>query len=831
MKTLVIAEKPSVAKDIAQVLGANRKVDDHFENDEYIVTSAVGHLVELAMPEDINIGLKRWSLKDLPIIPEKFLLKPSEKTKDRLKSLTKLLNSKEIDLVINACDSGREGELIFTYIYDVAKSKKPFQRLWMVSMTPEGIRDAFDHLRSAEEMFPLQEAARCRSEADWLVGINGTRAITLRMSGAGSVSSVGRVQTPTLAMIVERDRAIRNFTPVPYWRITGEFSVADGKYSGVYFANRKLSGKNEEDRLDRFWNEAEAREVLSLLEGEKHGIITEKKKRTKQSPARLYDLTTLQREANTRLHFSAATTLQIAQALYEKHKLITYPRTDSKALPNDYPAVCEKTLKALHADYQPLARKIFSDYPINPNDKKIFNNKEVSDHFAIIPTPQGNIKNLTEAEAKIYDMIVRRFIAVFYPAAEYDVTTRTTTLKETYSFISEGRVLAKMGWLEVYNRGNSEEKGTLPKISAEDGEPAKAAVEALTLIQEQTRPQPHFTEATLLSAMETAGKLVDDEDLSNAMKDKGLGTPATRAQIIDNLINTGYVNREDRALLCTQKAEYLMDFLSTLKISTLMDPAMTGEWEFKLHEMERREFPREKFMKEIVELTRKMTENVKNFDETSEDTAKPSSLIHPKTDEALMESFRNYFTKDKSLFINKILGGHELTKEEIYDLIQKGKIGPFDDFKSRAGKNFSACIILENGRSKIEFNEDSKETQERIQNALNDLENCQVVCDCPLKCGGKVYLTEQGYLCEHLKDKKCHLRAGKRILSRDISIEEFQELAKNGRTSLLDGFISNRTGKAFSAFLVLDKEGKIKFEFAPRPPKTPTKTENTDTKE
>lgn len=804
MRTLVIAEKPSVAKDIAQVLGKMKKIDDRYENEDFVVTSALGHLVELYMPEEIDRKLKRWDLKTLPILPNPFQIKASEKTKGRLTSLVKLLNSKDIGKIINACDSGREGELIFTYIYDYAKCKKDYARLWMVSMTPEGIRQAFEHLRSAEEMRPLQAAARCRAEADWLIGINGTRAITLRMSGAGAVSSVGRVQTPTLAMIVDRDRTIRNFVAVPYWRIAATFAVKNGSYSAI------LWRKKNEDRFDL---EADAQAIVTALADEKFGAVEDVKKRIRQSPPRLFDLTALQKEANVRFHFSAAQTLKIAQALYETHKAITYPRTDSKCLPEDYGPVCRSTLESFQDQYAPLAKKILDEYPIAEDNRKIFNNGEVSDHFAIIPTPKPP-KNLGEGEGKIYDLIVRRFLSVFYPAAEYDVTTRTTRMAAG-NFHSEGKVLAAAGWLEVFERSAADGKGMLPALSEEDGNPPRAELLKVDLLAEKTRPPAHYTEATLLSAMEMAGRLVEENELAEAMKEKGLGTPATRAQIIDNLIQCRYVSREDRSLLATQKAEYLLDFLTVLDLKTLNNPMLTGEWEFKLREIEHQNFSRERFMEEIENLARSMIDRIKNFDETDSNHVKESTIISPLDGKPLIETFRNYMTADKTVSIGKIIGGRELSPEEVRGLLKDGRIGPFSDFKSRAGKSFTGSIILDNGRAKIEFDNNSEEALEKVRNAFATADRTQVVGKCPV-CGAPVMATAIGFLCENLEQDKCKFRLSSHILSRNLEESEVIDLLNNGETAVLDGFVSNRTGKSFSAKLLLSRAGKISFAFPPR---------------
>ncbi|HEX2860680.1 MAG TPA: DNA topoisomerase, partial [Lacunisphaera sp.] len=441
MKCLIIAEKPSVAADLARALGKIPKKGDHYENDEYVISSAVGHLVGLQMPEDIDkkkYGF--WRLETLPIIPDEFELQPLPEGKERFAQLKKLLARKDVTSVINACDAGREGELIFTYIYQLTKCKKPFQRLWMSSMTNEGIKEAFKNLRTAGQMQGLADAARCRSESDWLIGINGTRALTKRMFGsrAGNVASVGRVQTPTLAIVYNRELEIRNFVPRGYWRITAKFGVAKGEYEGTYQRSDYKRSDDEHDRIDRVWNQAKAEAIAAACSGQPVAGVSEEKKASTSAAPRLYDLTTLQREANSRFGFPAKRTLQIAQALYERHKMITYPRTDSRALPEDYIPLVRQTLGNLHGELKVHADRVLESGWVQPN-KRIFNNAQVSDHFAIIPT-QHEAKNLDEAEAKLFDMIARRFVAAFHPVAEFDITTRTSVVSG-HAFKTEGKVL------------------------------------------------------------------------------------------------------------------------------------------------------------------------------------------------------------------------------------------------------------------------------------------------------------------------------------------------------------------------------------------------------
>src|SRR4051812_12017040 len=699
MKSLVIAEKPSVAADLARSLGKVPKKGDHYENDEYVISNALGHLVELEMPEDIDkkkYGF--WRLETLPIIPEKFGLKPIEDSKERFNALKKLLARKDIDLVINACDAGREGELIFAYLYQLTKCKLPVKRAWMQTMTTEGIRAAFKQLRDGEKMKGLEDAARCRSESDWLIGINGTRALTKRMFGsrAGNVASVGRVQTPTLAIVYARELEIRNFKPRNYWRVTATFEVAKGRYEGVYQRpNFKRAENDEHDRIDRLWDKAMADAVVAACQGQPVASVTEEKKGSTQAAPRLYDLTTLQREANNRYGLPARRTLQIAQALYERHKMITYPRTDSRALPEDYIPTCRETLKNLQGDLAGHADKVLEAGWLRPN-KRIFNNAQISDHFAIIPTASES-KQLDEMEAKVYDMIARRFVAAFYPAAEFDVTTRTSTVAK-HDFKTEGKVLTAPGWLAVYGKttveDDSPDSKALPALVDSDGKPARAKTLDPVLHEETTKPPPRYTEATLLSAMEGAGKLIDDEEFAEAMKERGLGTPATRADTIDGLINQKYMDRAQRELVPTAKAEQVIQFLAAVKADALTQPAMTGEWEFKLRQMEQKKFTRDKFMAEVIEQTKAIVEHVKAFEE-DDSIARETDIPSPTDGKPLRETLRGYKSQDGEFMIYKVIGGRKMEESEVRELVTTGKVGPLDGFISAKTRGrFAAALRL-----------------------------------------------------------------------------------------------------------------------------------------
>lgn len=818
MKSLVIAEKPSVAADLARALGKVPKKGDHYENDEYVISYALGHVVELEMPEDIDkkkYGF--WRLETLPIIPEKFGLKPVEDSKERFNALKKLIARKDIDQVINACDAGREGELIFAYLYQLTKCKLPVKRAWMQTMTTEGIKEAFRNLRDGEKMKGLEAAARCRSESDWLIGINGTRALTKRMFGsrAGNVASVGRVQTPTLAIVYAREQEIRNFKSRDYWRVTATFEVAKGRYEGVYQRpNFKRNDADEHDRIDRIWERAAAEAVVAACQGEPRATVTEEKKSSTQASPRLYDLTTLQREANNRYGLPARRTLQIAQALYERHKMITYPRTDSRALPEDYIPTVRETLRNLHShDLAPHAHTVLDSGWVVPN-KRIFNNAQISDHFAIIPTAH-EAKHLDEMEAKVFDMIARRFVAVFFPAAEFDITTRTSTVAG-HEFKTEGKVLTSPGWLAVYGKttveDGSPDSKALPAVSPEDGSPVKARTLEPVLHAEQTKPPPRYTEATLLSAMEGAGKLVDDEELAEAMKERGLGTPATRADTIDGLINQKYMDRNQRELVPSPKAEQLLQFLGAVKAEELTKPDLTGEWEYKLRQIEHGKFTREKFMAEIESTTKGIVERVKGFEE-DETAARVTDIISPTDNQPMRETLRGYKSQDGELIVYKVIGGRKMEEPEIKELVEKGVVGPLDGFVSaKTRARFAATLKLkkdeEKGKWKAEYDFGDKQDIGELEPFWKDPATGAELCE-----NGSSYILRE----RDGEGWKQSFRVGRLMCQKPIPREAAIQLVTQGKTDLIQGFISKK-GRPFDAFLKRE-DSRISWEFPPRAPK------------
>lgn len=816
-KQLVIAEKPSVAADIAKALGKFTRQGDYYESDDYLVTSAVGHLLELTVPEEYDVKRGKWSFAHLPVIPPRFALAPIEKTQSRLQLLVKLIRRKDIDGIINACDAGREGELIFHYVVQFAKSGKPVRRLWLQSMTPQAIRDGFRQLRTAEDMRGLQDAAVSRAESDWLIGINGTRALTAFNSKTGGfhLTTVGRVQTPTLAIVVEREALIRRFEPRDYWEVEALFGAQAGQYAGRWFDESFRKGDDEHARAERIWDEARAQAIVQRCRGETGTVEEESKPATQNSPL-LFDLTSLQREANGRFGFSAKNTLGIAQALYEKHKVLTYPRTDSRHLPEDYLGTVGGTLGALPAPYAEFAERILRSKWLLPN-KRIFNNAKVSDHFAIIPTGTA-AKGLSEPESRIYDLVTRRFLAVFFPAAEYLETTRITRVAGE-AFRSSGKVLLNPGWLAVYGKEAALEgdTGTGHLVPVQAGETVHA--DEVEVRAHTTRPPPRYSEATLLSAMEGAGKTIDDEELRAAMAGRGLGTPATRAQIIENLIAEHYLAREGRELIPTAKAFQLMTALKGLAIEELTSPELTGEWEHKLARMERGELSRAEFMKDIAAMAAHIVAQAKNHEsDTVPGDFATLSTPCPKCGGVIKENYKKFQCQRCEFSLWKIVAGRQFETAEIETLLAQRQVGPLQGFRSRMGRAFAAIIRL-NDQLEPEF--DFGQARAEADGAEPvDFTGQESLGPCP-KCGARVFEHGLSYVCERAVGpaRTCDFRSGTIILQQAISRAEMQKLLDTGRTSLLRGFVSSRTRRKFSAFLVRGPDGKVGFEFEARVPK------------
>lgn len=827
-KILIIAEKPSVMTDLSRSLskalgkfekeGSGR--DIFFENDKAVITSAVGHLVELRMPMGPNGKKLPWKFDVLPAIPEHFELDPIADSEARLKQVLKLAKRKDIDSIVNACDAGREGELIFRYIMDIGGITKPVKRLWMQSMTNDSIIEAWNHLRSDEQMRPLADAAKCRSESDWLVGLNATRALTCFNSrhGGFNITAAGRVQTPTLAILAQRESEIRAFVPSQYFEVHANFGVKNGEYLGKWI---HLSWKKDEtqphSKAERIWDQALAEAIKARCEG-KTGTVSEEKKAQSQIAPQLYDLTTLQREAP----FSAKGTLQIAQALYEKHKMITYPRTDSRYLPEDYVPNVRETMGDIAASDLDVAgyadAVIKGDKDNGPKltkSRRVFDSKKVSDHFAIIPT--GKFAKLSDTEQKVYDMIVKRFIAVFYPSAEFEQTTRLTKIAED-TFKTDGKVLIKPGWMEVYGRRPGVAAGKDELVGVTSGESAK--VEDIQVLHEETKPPARMTESTLLSAMEGAGKLIDDEALREAMSERGLGTPATRAATIEGLIAQKYLVRDGRDLHVTGSGMRLISLVREMDIEGLYSPKLTGDWEYKLRQMEHGERKRDDFMKEIIAYTNEIVSKAHKLAEETKNQEFPDLKVTCPMCGAngLRQTDATYECRETECKFKakKHIAGRLLTDDEAIQLFTTKFVGPLTGFKSKFNKPFDAALKMDDKfKINFDFGDDEK-------NGEVELTEEQLIGEAVTAEGKrlKVYQTDKAYHVPEVTTKKDPhgIRIGRSILQREIDPEQALKLLSEGKTDLLRGFISNRTKRKFDAHLTFDlKDAKIGFEFPPRP--------------
>ncbi len=714
-KTLVIAEKPSVGTDLARVLkGPFKKGEGVLEGPEHVITWAVGHLVQLAEPDEYDPKFKRWKMDDLPIVPDRFkLIVRDERSRKQMSVVTKQIGRDDIGDVVNACDAGREGELIFAYLYEKAKGSKPVQRLWLKSMTSAAMKEAFAELRPAIEFERLEQAARSRSEADWIVGMNATRAATIRLrSSFDGAVSLGRVQTPTLALIARREEEIKAFVPEPYWLVDAAFEADGGRaYEGRYHAGAK----------PRIASEEEANAIVAACDG-KPGTITklEKKEQREKAPM-LYDLTTLQREANNRYGFSAKRTLAAAQRCYEEHKALTYPRTNSRYLPNDMVAEIKPIAELVgeHKEYAKGAEYVTS-LDLLPL-ARVVNDEKVTDHHAIIPTrSQHKLEKMSSDDLRIYDMVTRRFLAVFHPEAVFENTRVETTIGEGedgHVFRTRGKLLIVPGWRGVYDEvaADSRPKGEedegadqqLPKL--EDGE--QVETKRIAGERKETKPPRRYSDASLLGAMETAGKLVDDEELREAMKESGIGTPATRAAIIERLITVGYVERDARALVATEKG---LNVIRLLDAHMLTSPELTGSWEHRLGKIERGEDSREKFMSDIAGFAE---QTVHKLDETLKDVRIPRAKLGPcpVCGHEINENRKGYSCWAREdpgcgFVIWKAKAGKTLTVPIARELIKTGYTEkPITGFRGRSGRSFRAHLAMsqtEEGKWRVEFDEE-----------------------------------------------------------------------------------------------------------------------------
>lgn len=791
MMKLIITEKPSVARDIAKVLKIPNKQDGFIEGNGYVVSWALGHLIELCQPDEYNESYKKWDYEALPIIPDQFKKKIITSSSKQFEIVKTCFNRSDIDGIICATDAGREGELIFRLIYEEVSSKLPIQRLWISSQTDSAIKEGFDKLKSGKDYEPLFDSARCRSEADWIVGINATRAYSIKFSRGHGVMSVGRVQTPVLKMLVDRYRDHINFDSKPFYEVLVDVKHSNGTFQTKWF----------DKESDRCADKAVADQIKNDIETAQEGIIKSltQKKINEKAPL-LYDLTELQKEANRQFKYSADQTLKLAQSLYETHKLLSYPRTSSRYLSTDMkeklPSLLEKVKNI--PDFKANIEHI-QQHKLNMAARMI-DDKKVTDHHGIIPTDKTpDVSRLSEQEKNIYDLVVRRFVASFYPECEKDHTEIISAFAQ-HTTKATGTIIQKLGWRELYqNDDDKAEKKSkkkdkellLPIVNEND----TIGAEKTTVKKGQTKAPALHTEATILAAMETAGKNIDDEELRQAMKHCGLGTPATRAQILEKLINVGYIQREKNKLIPTQKAEYLID---CVKEQALLSAELTGDWEKKLNDMADGTYQREVYMDEIKEFT---ADVINNVGESNVVAIKADQKVYgqcPKCDPGkVIETQKSYGCthwkeSDCKFVIWKTIAQKEITEKQVEKLLKDGKTSVIKGFKNKEGNPFNAALELVNGEVKMNFDREA-------------------LAPCPTCEKGNIVETAKAYSCDQWRDSGCKFVIWKEIAKRKLSKDEALTLIKDKELKNVSGFTS-KAGKSFSASLAF-RDNKVQFVF------------------
>ena len=804
---LILAEKPSVARDIAKVLRVSGGRQRGWIGDDRVrVSWCLGHLVELAEPASYDPAWKRWSFDSLPMLPERFGLQPRKDSgADQWRVVRDLMKHRDCSSVVNACDAGREGELIFAHAYELAGCKAPVQRLWISSMTDKAIREGFDRLRDGATMANLEAAARCRTESDWLVGLNATRAMTIRLATGpgGALRSLGRVQTPTLAMLVDREQAIDDFVPQDFWQVVATFArqSPEGERWEATWTTEGSEGKP----VDRLFERAEAQAIADRVQDGLGRVERVDRKRKREKPPQLYDLTSLQREANQRFGFTAERSLQLAQALYERHKVLTYPRTDSRHLGTDQLPELPDIARGLRFGPYAAAAELALERDPASLGKRFVDDAEVSDHHAIIPTgidprPLG----MDRDEKHLYDLVARRFLAAFHPDAVFATVAITVLCRSRTAeddavrgddtsgvatqrhpdddlFLAKGRSRLEAGWQAIDPPRSKKTEQLLPPV--EQGE--DAPVIEVGLHEGQTRPPRRYNDASLLGAMERAGEDLGDKELERAMKRNGLGTPATRAAIIETIIKRGYVLRHDRQIVPTPVGRAL---IRALPVEALRSPRLTGEWEARLVAMTEGHDDRDTFMADIRAFAAEVVAQLRDADI-------PMALVDvlavreatgdelgtcPRCGGSVRQGRGGWACNGCPLFIPLRVARRETSPRMAKALLDRGETGVVKGFKSREGKPFKAALrIDEKGSVRLHFPEP-------------DAMGPCPACGKPVRHRGKVYTCDTG--------RECRFVVFGEMTGRDIPEAAVKQLLADGRSALLSGFVT-RDGRKFDGIL------------------------------
>lgn len=848
-KTLVIAEKPSVARDIAAALGGFEDHDGYFENDRFVVSFAVGHLFELLEPDEVDPKYKRWLLDDLPILPDAFRYKPKSGQAERIRTLKKLLARDDVASVVNACDAGREGELIFREIVQYHGSGKPVRRLWLQSMTNDAIREGFATLRPGQEFEGLGQAAECRAWSDWLIGMNATRALTKRLKGRREKTawSAGRVQTPTLALLVDRELEVLAHQPRPYWRVLASFDHEGQPYPGTWFDPSFAAADDGEARDDRIFDEARALAIVEAVRTARRGTAEETRKPSRESAPPLFDLTSLQREGNRRFGWSAKRTLGAAQRCYEQHKILTYPRTDSRCLPVDYRDVVARVLETFAAAGRHDAPVAMGDYAAAAaklrqvglqNDARIFDNAGVSDHFAIIPTGTLPTASLSGDDRRLFDLVTRRFLGAFFPPATWVRVERVTEVGGE-RFRTRARTLQDPGWRTVLAMEAEEDEAVLPPLRPNVDEARGVPVSArdAEASAEETKPPARITEARLLSLMENAGEQIDDENLAAVLHEKGIGTPATRADVIENLIAKGYAMRVGKALRPTVKGIRLIDILKRIHIDRLASAKLTGELEKELIDVEKGRTTAARYMQDIADYAKEIVERARRFEFDEVYPDRESLGPCPRCGKPVYE--RSWFYRcietpgepeDQicPLRIWKDTSGRYIDRASATQLVQHGATGVLDGFTYRDGRTYKGRLEIDRETWAVKVRSEGA-SEDGAASASPEYEvNPAPLGRCPFDEDCQVVESPSAFVCERkLKEaelgkddarpKSCGFTFPRTVCKREITREEAEFYLANRRTELLTDFTS-RFGRPFSATLVLRENGRHGFEFPPRAP-------------